>query len=193
MKEGRYPESSPNYPGAAYRLHVCMERPRLTTIRFQGRDNGETDDSGFNQVRTFALAMPWTLTFVLYHNEGLAKVKYLAVCNTDGLQPHLERTELFKLALPNMTDGDFCLGDLRLNSHQSPAEKTNRTVRFIQESTWNNDLWPRWGKDDNDTPNVKSLADWAKKTEDEGPGFWRRLRLLSLERTFGAFVKELTT
>jgi hypothetical protein len=189
-KEGKFEKASGNQ-GASYRLHVIATRPKLTTIRFQGRDQDEEKSDEQKKVRSFTLAMPWVFTFVSYLNNGLARVVLLAGMDEAGLSKSAEQTPMYIIPLPNMQGGTFCLGELRLDSSQSFTEKTNKVVQFIEESVWNNDLWPRFGTDDNSSPSVKSIRHWADLTAKNGQGFWRSLKPIKAG-TFGQTIKGLT-
>lgn len=196
-KDGRYEKGSrAGVVGSHYRLHVIALKPRVATIRFHGFDVGERhDDPVGTTIRTFALAMPWIFYFVLYQNNGLARVVMAASSELDGLSRKGMALPLSAVPLPNIYQGgNFCLGELKLDSSQAFHEKTNRIVQYIDESTWNNDLWPQLGKADAPhlLPNIFSLRHWAEQTQEQGQAFWRTLRLQSLNHTFEQMIKELT-
>jgi hypothetical protein len=87
MKEGEVEEGGRiGNIGAAFRLHVCIDRPRIMSFRFQGLDVGEKGDhSEEDKVRAYSLAMPWLVTFVQYINNGMSQVRLAAVLETNGL------------------------------------------------------------------------------------------------------------
>jgi hypothetical protein len=196
MKEGKIEEGGrAGAEGSAYRLHVCMDRPRIVGFRFQGLDVGEKGDHEEDEkVRTFGLAMPWMLTFVLYLNNGLAQVRLTAVLETEGLAQRGLDTPLYAIPLPNIHQNNavFCLGDFKMDSSKPFWERTNLVRNYIRESVWNNDLWPQMGINDRSIPNVKSLKHWAEETGRVGPAFWRSLKLqtlgLNLEKTIGGMT-----
>lgn len=182
-------------PGAFLRLYVCLERPRVTPIRFKGHDTGEDrHDASTKSLRTFALAMPWVATFILFVNQALAKVVMLGIMEYEGLWPNGDGTELFHLPLPNLdnNDGTFCLGELRLDSSRPHWARANDVVRYIQDSVWNRDLWPHFGARSGDRPGVVGLVDWAGKTKDTGQAFWRKLNLSSTGVLIGQKIEEMS-
>jgi len=194
LKEGKLGKHSSN-PGAAFRLYVCLERPKIRSIRFEGYDSDEPDDKF--ELRTFALAMPWVVTFISFINEGLARVVMNGIMSPGGVDSRGLNTELYHLPLPNIEneDGTFCLGDLRLDSSQPHWRRANDTLRYIDDSVWNNDLWPVWGRrvdEGESTPNVLGFKDWEEKTKNRGQGFWRELRLLRTGGTLQSKMGELT-
>jgi hypothetical protein len=197
MKEGKFEEvNRAGNVGAAYRLHVCVDRPRVLSFRFQGLDVGEKGDQGEeDKIRTYALAMPWLITFVQYINNGLSEVRLAAVLETNGLAEHGLDTPLYRIPLPNISEktGVFCLGEFKMDSSKPFWERTNLVRDYIRESVWNNDLWPTMGTDERSLPNIKSLKHWAEGTLKVGPAFWRSLKLQSLGSNLEKMIGGMTT
>jgi hypothetical protein len=197
MKEGKFEEGSrTGNLGAAFRLHICVDRPRILGFRFQGLDVGEKGDHGEeDKVRTFALAMPWLVTFVLYINNGMSQVRLAAVLETNGLAMRGLDTPLFQIPLPNISanTGVFCLGEFKMDSSKPFWDRTNMVREYIRESVWNNDLFPLMGKTNQSVPNVTSLKHWAEETDKTGPAFWRSLKLQPLGSNLDKMIGAMTT
>ena len=197
MKEGKFEEGSrAGAAGAAYRLHVCLDKPHIMNFRFQGLDVGEKGDHDEEEtVRTFKLAMPWLITFVMYINNGLSQVKLTAVLEAGGLATCGLDTMLFSLPLPNISTntGVFCLGEFKMDSTKQFWDRTNLARDYIRESVWNNDLFPELGSNDRSVPNIKSLKHWADETAKVGSAFWRSLKLRSMATTLEKMIGGMTT